>query len=157
VPEVNQTLPHGHSQEVYLASIRERFTDDAARTAGLQQKWEVKHADGSADDVLGRLHFAFEQNAKYLSFYIPTSPSHPGYPENFLFRQIDELLKIPSETIGVSTVIDGHAVHVADLVFTGRVFVYSEQPFKAAAQKQLETDAAVRGLRLIFRSTGTIG
>ncbi len=131
--------------------VRECFLDDGKRTPCLQRSWELRHADGSVvETVLGRLHFDFEPNAKYLSFYFPASQEHVEYPEPILFSQIDELLNIPNGEFGITTDIGGEQVKAGDCVFTGRIYLYSEQPFPDKWQQKLKMDAISRGYRLVF-------
>lgn len=136
-----------------MVSLRECFLDDGKRTPGLQRSWELRHADGSViETVLGRLHFDFEPNAKYLSFYFPATPEHIEYPERILFSQIDEMLNIPKGELGITTDIGGEPMEAGDCIFTGRIYLYSEQPFTDARQQKLKMDAISRGYRLVFRS-----
>jgi hypothetical protein len=136
-----------------MSAVYDRFVQDAKQVPNLQRKWELRHADGSIiEEVLGRLYFDFEANAKYLSFYLPEPREHVEYPERILFDQIRELLSIPDRDIRISTALQSDFLEGGGLVFTGRVYVYSEQPISSARQEKIKSDASGHGYRLVFRS-----
>ena len=135
-----------------VPSLYDRFVEDGKQVPHRQRKWELRHADGSIiEEVLGRLYFDFESNAKYLSFYLPEPREHVEYPEHILFDQIRELLSVPDREIRFATV-EGDRLEGGSLVFTGRVYVYSEQPISSAHQEKIKSDASGHGYRSIFRS-----
>jgi hypothetical protein len=137
-----------------MPAVYDRFVADAKDGACLQRKWEIRHADGSiVEEVLGRLYFDLELNAKHISLYIPQAREHIRYPERILFDQIRELLSIPDHEFGVGTRIGNETITNDGLVFTGRVFVYSEEPVPIDEQHKVRADAAALGYRLIFRTT----
>ena len=137
-----------------MPAVYDRFVADAKDTACLQRKWEIRHADGSVvEEVLGRLYFDLELNAKHISLYIPQAREHIKYPEQILFDQIRELLSIPEHELGAATKIGEEIITSDGLVFTGRVFVYSEEPVPTDEQQKVKADAAALGYRLIFRTT----
>jgi hypothetical protein len=72
------------------------------------------------EEVLGRLYFDLELNAKHISLYIPAAREHIKYPERILFNQIRELLSIPDHELGVAKKIGGEVLTNDGLVFTGR-------------------------------------
>ena len=136
-----------------MPSVYDCFVDDGKQVAHLQRKWELRPADGSIiEEVLGRLCFDFESNAKYLSFYLPDSQEHIEYPERILFDQIRELLTVSDHELRISTMVAGDLLEGDSLVFTGRVYVYSEQPISSARQQKIKSDAGGHGYRLLFRS-----
>ena len=72
-----------------MPAVYDRFVADAKGSAFLQRKWEIRHADGSVvEEVLGRLNFDLELNAKHISLYIPQAREDIRYPERILFDQI---------------------------------------------------------------------
>jgi hypothetical protein len=48
--------------------------------------------------------------------------------------------------------VAGELLEGDSLVFTGRVYVYSEQPMSSARQQKIKSDAGDQGYRLLFRS-----
>jgi hypothetical protein len=136
-----------------MPAVYDRFVADAKDTACLQRKWEIRHADGSlVEEVLGRLYFDLELNAKHISLYIPQSREHLKYPERILFDQIRELLSIPEHEFAAGIKLGEEIITSDGLVFTGRVFVYSEEPVSGEEQQKIKTDAVALGYRLIFRT-----
>src|SRR5262245_26119975 len=126
-----------------MPSVYDCFLTDGGATPCLQRKWELRHGDGSViEEVLGRLYFDLELNAKHLSFYIPGSSERIEYPERILFDQIRELLSIPAHEIYAASMIGGEVFKNDSLVFTGRVFVYSEEVFPSERQQKIKADAA---------------
>jgi hypothetical protein len=141
-------------QEIKIVpNVYECFVADGKHIANLQRKWALRHADGSViEEVLGRISFDFESNAKYLSLYIPDSREHIEYPERILFDQIHELLSVSDEESKIAAKVGGDLFDGASLVFTGRVYVYSEEPFPSERQQRFKADASGHGYRLVFRS-----
>ncbi len=136
-----------------MPAVYDRFVADAKDSACLQRKWEIRHADGTVvEEVLGRLYFDLELNAKHISLYIPQAREHIRYPERILFDQIRELLSIPDHELTVATKIGNDVVTNDGLVFTGRVFVYSEEPVPLDEQQKVKADAAPLGYFLLFRT-----
>ena len=136
-----------------MPSVYDCFVADGGATPFLQRKWALRRADGSVvEEVLGRLHFDLELNAKHLSFYIPGSPDHIEYPARILLDQIRELLSVPDHELQVASKVGSEVLKGDTLVFTGRVFVYCEQVLSGDRQQNIKADAAAHGYRLVFRS-----
>ena len=136
-----------------MPNVYDRFVADGKHTACLQRKWTISHADGRpVEEVLGRLYFDIELNAKHIALYIPAAREHIRYPERFLFNQIRELLSIPDHQFKIATRVGGEVIEDDSPIFTGRVFLYSEEPVAGDEQQKIKADAMRLGYRLIFRS-----
>ena len=55
-----------------MASLHEYFVKDGSTNLTVHKPWTIMRADGSSiGEVTARLHYDFEANAKFVSFYIP--------------------------------------------------------------------------------------
>ena len=149
-----RTSPLRAGQEIKIVpDVYECFVADGNHIANLQRKWALRHADGSIiEGVLGRISVDFESNAKYVSLNIPGSRENIEYPERILFDQIHELLSVSDQESNIAVKVGGDLFDGASLVFTGRVYVYSEEPFPSERQQKFKADASGHGYRLVFRS-----
>ena len=58
-----------------MASLHEYFVKDGAQNLTTHQTWPLTNAEGSKlGDITARLHFDFDANAMYISFFIPEMP-----------------------------------------------------------------------------------
>src|SRR5262249_9325883 len=102
-------------------------------------------------EIHARLHFDFDAYAQYVSFFIPEM-NGVELPEAFALQGLPELMKTPSERVGVQMGIGGERQDGKDLPFTGRVYLYSERSVKDEYKERLVQEAAAIGLSVVFRS-----
>jgi hypothetical protein len=109
--------------------------------------------DGSKlGDIIARLHFDFDANAMYISFFIPEMPD-VACPEAMALNNVKEILKWPETQVGVQVGFGGEKKDARELVFTGQIYVYSERPIADDHKNRLIAEASAAGHRLTFRST----
>ena len=134
-----------------MATLREYFAKDGSNALTIHQTLNISDSDGSVlMEVVGRLHLDFVSNAKYVSFYIP--PRHGvECPELLVLRSVNEILRW-HETTQVWVGFGSERISAFDLVFTGRIYLYSEQPVRDEHRVMIETQSAQLEHKIIFRS-----
>jgi hypothetical protein len=133
-----------------MASLHEYFVRDA-RDLTTQQSFTIT-VDGSAiGEIIAKLHFDFNANAKYISFYIPAF-DEVTCPEALALQKLPEILMWPETQVGVTLSRGSEHIQGSSLVFTGRVYLYSERPISDELKRTLEAQAQTQGHSLMFRS-----
>jgi hypothetical protein len=134
-----------------MASLHEYFVRDA-RTLTTHQSWAINRKDGSViGEIIARLHFDFNANAKYISFYIPAL-DEVTCPEALALAKLPEILQWPETQVDVTLRSGSEQIEGRSLVFTGRVYLYSERPISDELRQPLLAQAKAQGHSLIFRS-----
>jgi hypothetical protein len=136
-----------------MATLFEYFLKDSSNNLTVDKTWPVTHQDASAAlmEIKVKLHLDMEANAKYVSFYFPESDK-VELPEAIALRELDDAVKL-GEGVGVQSGFDGSEMLTnSTLMFTGRVFLYSERPVPAALEQRLREEARKAGHHLVFRS-----
>lgn len=135
-----------------MASLHEYFVKDGSKTLTYCKTVPIKAQDGSVLlEIVAKLHFDFDANAKYVSFYIPTSDRVPC-PEAIVLNSLGEILKWPETELQVFAGFPPERFDARDLVFTGRVFLYSERPVPDKLKGSMLAEAKTAGRNLVFRS-----
>jgi hypothetical protein len=135
-----------------MASLHEYFVKDGSQNLTTHVTWQLKEPDGAViGEIILRLHLDFDANAKYISFYIPVL-SGVACPEALALNTIPEILKWPELQVGVAAGLGDERQDGRDLVFTGRVYIYSERPVPDHLKQQMLAEAKAKGHSLIFRS-----
>lgn len=102
-------------------------------------------------EIVARLHFDFDANAKYIPFYIPAL-DEVTCPEALVLNHLPEILKWPETNVGVAAGFGSERIDGRDLVFTGRIYLYSEQRVADELKQRMLAEAKAQGYNLIFRS-----
>jgi TIR domain len=144
-------------EHLFMATLYEYFLKDAGNNLTFYETWQFTRGDKSiiVDGVIARLHYDFDANAKYVSFYLPASVGIEC-PEAFLLNKLGEILDWPRTKFGASsgfgldpaTRMDGR-----DLAFTGRIYIYSERKIAEDLKQRLLAEARLQGDYLVFRGT----
>jgi hypothetical protein len=134
-----------------MASLHEYFVRDGSQNLTTQQSWTLTRPDGSSiGEAVARLHLDFDANAKYISFYIPAL-DEVDCPEVILLNALPDILSWRDNFVW-STGFESERMEARDLVFTGRVYLYSEQPVAYEPKKRMLAEAKAQRLNLVFRS-----
>ncbi|MGE0499905.1 MAG: toll/interleukin-1 receptor domain-containing protein [Rhizobiaceae bacterium] len=136
-----------------MASLYEYFVKDGSRNLATHETWSLIDGKNGAElgKVIAKLHYDFEANAKFISFYIPNIDGIE-LPETLLLNRIDEILKWPKEKVEVSAGFGSERRNAKDLVFTGQIYLYSERPVRPNYVDQILADAQRLGQNITFRS-----
>jgi TIR domain len=135
-----------------MASLHEYFVKDGSQNLTTHQSWPLTRQDGSViGEIVARLHFDFDANAKYISFYIPAL-DEVTCPEALVLNHLPEILKWPETNVGVAAGFGSEHIDGRDLVFTGRIYLYSEQRVADELKQRMLAEARAQAYNLIFRS-----
>jgi TIR domain len=137
-----------------MATLREYFDTDfpsvlnAASTLSLT----INQANSAATfDVRGRAHYDFDSGTKYLSYFIPAGPEAFALCEGVAMNP--QWLFDAVKGVVVKTGYPGErALDAADLKFSGRVFLYTEELLSREQMDRVEKMAKDRGLDIVFRT-----
>jgi hypothetical protein len=137
-----------------MATLREYFDTDFKFDLSVHYPMSARAVDSTSTvEFLPRLHFAFDANAKYVSYYIPETKDLFEICE-YLLKNIDIAL-----TLGDGVEVHGGRIgqkemhRGADLPFTGRVFLYHAGDLTIEQKSALRDMATQRGLNLILRGS----
>lgn len=134
-----------------MATLKEYFLNDAQSHLTSHEEWAIGDFDGrKLGSVIARLHFDFEANALFVSFYLPAM-DEVTCPEAIVLRDVSKVLAFREKTV-VSMGFPPDMHHGSDLVFTGQIYLYSERPVRSEDRERLHREAAAAGHRLSFRS-----
>ncbi len=135
-----------------MASLYEYFVKDGSSNLTMHKTLPLTGSDGAVlAEIVARLHFDFEAKAIYVSFYIPAS-DQITLPESIVLNSLGEILKWPETEVEVSGGMLSEQFNAKNLVFTGRIYLYSEQPVPEKFRNQLRAEAKTIGHELVFRS-----
>jgi hypothetical protein len=126
-----------------MASLREYFDNDFTNINNISNT-VVNSQNLPAVEIQARLHEDFPGNSKYISFYIPKHPAPLTACIN-LMKDLSLILHFDKQIEGQMGFVGERQVHSSELVFTGRVFFYSESDisedeFELLRRKELLND-----------------
>jgi len=136
-----------------MASLYEYFKKDGSGNLTVQEQWKFSNVNGRniEGEVIARLHYDFDAYAKYISFYVPNIEG-VELPEAFLLNKIPEMLNWSETKLAVSAGFLGDQTNARDLIFTGRVYLYSERVVPEGLRTKMIAEAKTLGHSLVFRS-----
>ena len=136
-----------------MATLHEYFIKDGSDNLTTHKTFELRQQNGEIlSQPIARMHYDFNARAAYISFYIPHS-SQIECPEALLLNCVQEMLTWCDTEVGVQAGFGSELQNAKDLVFTGRIYLYSEMPVKNDLKELLIKEAEEKGHSLIFRST----
>jgi hypothetical protein len=133
-----------------MATIREYWEKDFSHILSTHGDWTAKSADGEIK-ITPKVHLDLAVNAKFISFLIPACTNLTQIC-NSVLSKVEEALKIAD---AVGEVRGGFLDHVDQssktLVFTKRVFIYSEGELPKGELETLKKNWESRGVHVCFR------
>jgi predicted nucleotide-binding protein len=136
-----------------MASLYEYFVKDGAQNLTVHETWTISNAQGEKlGEIIARVHYDFDANAQYISFYIPAMPDVSS-PEAMSLNKVGEILQWSKTKAEVHAGIPGEMKNAQELVFTGQIYIYSEQPVPNEQIDRLIAESKPLGHRLTFRSS----
>jgi hypothetical protein len=140
-----------------MATLREYFETDfptvlnAASTLSLTLLRTQPSPNATSYDVPARVHYDFDSGAKYISYFVPSGPDAYGICENLIVNP-----QWPLEAVKGIEVQAGYPgerrLNAADLKFSGRIFLYTEDLLAAEQLANLEERGKQRGIDLVVRT-----
>lgn len=132
-----------------MATIREYFEKDFSNCLSIRNEWSTHPSFGEIK-IVPRVHQDLDANAKYVSFYIPECDQIKKVCD-VLLAKTEEVLKMNDGVhvlSGTKSTTDGDS---RNLVFTNRVFIYSETNLTADELQSLREFSGAKGLFFSFR------
>lgn len=135
-----------------MATLREYFKKDQSRTLCVHKNTTMKKGDTGEHllDISTNLHIDFESNALFISFFVPHSEK-VECPSRIVLNSIDEVLAWRNEIYVEGGFTGEEASTIDKCVFTGRIYIYSEDDIKEEDKQYLRGRAAELGQNVKFR------
>ena len=137
-----------------MATLREYFTRDFAGLLSVQVDQTTSAARvGNVVSYPVRIHYDFDSCAMFVSIYLPPGVD-PVAVTKFYADDISQALTIAdSVETGMKTCGSDTWTYSTDLVFTGRLFVYSEEDVPSDASAELREYCSTREIKLVIRDS----
>jgi len=133
-----------------MATLNEYYNADFNRLLSAHAPWKLKSVQDGEFDIIAKVHLDFDSNTKFLSFYIPPCKNSIEVIKALLGK-IDEALKI-SDSAEIQSGLPGEQLmNSKSLIFSGRVFFYSENYINHAEFELLKKQLGSQGLYLHSR------
>lgn len=137
-----------------MATLREYFDADFPTVLNVASTLTVTIVQGSSlasFQVPARVHYHFESGTKYISYFVSSSPAsyalsvglvtNPQWPLDAV-KGIEAQSGYPGERM----------LNTADLKFSGRIFLYTEDLLLDEQNRSLEQMAREKGLDVVLRT-----
>ena len=137
-----------------MATLKEYYKKDMSRHLKVSAEMNLS-GDGETHQIVPEVHFDFDSNAKFISLYIPTGVDALSCSVALL-NTVKSILKRTEDVIvqsGYGPSTDPPAMDSRDLVFTGRVYLYSDEEMPAGRWQELKTKVQDIGLYPILRTS----
>ena len=136
-----------------MTSLHDYFIKDGSKNLTTQQTWPIKDQDDFVmGEIIARLHLDFDAGAQYVSFYIPAM-EQVVCPEALALNELPKILQWQETTLNIASGFGNEYFNGRDLIFTGRVDIYSERPVPFELKQRMLDEASSLGHKLVFRST----
>jgi hypothetical protein len=133
-----------------MATLREYFDADFNSVLNVANTFQLK-SDGNTIECIGRVHFDFNSNTKYISCFLPECDNPVGLCVGIL-KSLDQILSM-ADDVEVQSMLPGEKPMTSkDLLFSGRVFIYSESAIENSLLEKLQGEAKANGVMLQNRS-----
>lgn len=138
-----------------MASLRDYFETDFKYTLSARQVRHFKKSSEVVVEVIARVHLDFDSRSKYISYYLLGLPDVTS-----VFKLYKQLIENPALALSIcdTTCVEHRYVgedpfmgSSTDLVFSGRIFLYSQVGLPATDLEGLHKRAKELGIALIFR------
>ncbi len=132
-----------------MASLRDFYDTDFTHILNISNT-VVSINDTPAIEIHTRLHQDFFANAKYISFYIPRHPSPLGACKDLL-KDLSLIVDLDKPVATQWGFIGERMIHSSELVFTGRIYFYSESDIQENEFELLRLQELEKGLHICLR------
>ena len=134
-----------------MATLWEYYQKDRGRNLCINR--DVVLSDETGKQLLSvptALHLDFESNALYISFYIPHQPDIEC-PSRVLLNSVSDVLAWKNEVLVHGGNQGEEGTSSTELVFTGRIFIYSEDDIKDEDKAYIKARSKELGQSIKFR------
>lgn len=133
-----------------MATLQEYYQKDFSRLLSSQKDWELQNSIGESKIVAAKIHYDFDSNVFFISFFVPEITDSVDLFA-FLLSKIDEVIKFKDET-SISVKLPGEIESSTDtLNFSGKVFFYYDGIVDDNKFFNLQNEAKLKGLRIHYR------
>lgn len=150
-----------------MATLRQYFDTDFKHTLSVHKTIRIDTSNLEFE-IIGRIHLDFNANCKFMSYFIPKSINTIGICEALIMDHqelVDELTSVVKISAGYAKpryklLIQGdhgdfeydEIIDASELIFTGRIFIYSETNLVEKDETTLQNFAKKENTATIFRS-----
>lgn len=136
-----------------MAKIKEYFLKDFPHVLSGQEPQQLKSNDNQIElEIISKIHYDFDANAIFLSFYIPKNKS--------LIKICHSIIDNPEwglklkEKISLNSSFFGTYMGSSNsLIFTNRIYLYADHKFDSNEVDKLTEHSKKAGLYLVIRGT----
>ena len=134
-----------------MATLREYFDTDFKHDLSAHQPTLVGSIDGDFElELIPRLHYAFDANAQYLSYFVPATDRLFDICVH-LISNLDTAVSLADGMQVAAGKVGEEMVEDSELQFTGRVFIYHDGELASEQISALKGLAKERGIALRLR------
>jgi len=136
-----------------MATLFEYFKKDFSDTFCVE-KGELSLTDKGGNpvcNIFARLHLDLSKNAKFISYYIP-KVSEFDCPSRIVLNSYEWVLGLSKDTEFDASIENESLGNSQELVFTGRIFIYSEDEVSEENRAAIMNDAKKAGHSVIIRT-----
>lgn len=134
-----------------MATLREYFDNDFTHALNVAKPLGIQFEKSSPLEIQARLHLDFTAHAKYISCYFPDHPA-PLAAFVTVLQQLDVISDFMKGLEVHAGYIGEGPVDSQNLIFTGKVYFYSESDIPDKDCEQLRQEALQNGVSLTVRS-----
>lgn len=132
-----------------MATLREYFDVDFNSNIHIANTFQLK-SDGQTIEYIGRVYFDFNSNAKFISCFLPEC-NNPVSVCAGILKSLDQILAM-SDSVKFQLISPGEKrMNNEELLFSGRVFIYSESAIENSLLEKLQSEAKANGVMFQFR------
>ena len=134
-----------------MATLNEYYKKDQGQTICINKDYPLSDREGNVLlQVPTRLHVDYESNALYVSFYIPHTTAIEC-PARILLNSLNDILSWRNEIYMEQDSVGEDKMNITEMIFTGRVFIYSEDSIKETDKEYVRKRAIELGHSVKFR------
>jgi hypothetical protein len=137
-----------------MATLREYFDTDFPAVLNTATTLTVNFSNGAVSgtfQVLARVHCDFNSGTKYVSYFVPSSPDSFAWCE-ILIMNPSLSLEVGKGVEVTSSYPGERELNASDLKFSGRIFLYVEEPLSDEQCVQLYELGKQYGADLVIRT-----
>ncbi len=138
-----------------MATLREYFDTDFPSVLNTASKLSltvnVKGAPAATFEVPARVHYHFDSGTKYISYFVSSGPESSGLSEALIMNPQWPLDAMKGVAVQVGYPGE-RMIDAADLRFSGRIFLYTEDLLSNEQTQKLQQMAKEKGIDLVMRT-----
>lgn len=133
-----------------MATLKQYFDTDFNDLLSCQKSVSITK-NGASTEIILKLHMDFNAGTKFVSCYLPVLPDISDACQAVL-NNVNFALSM-SDSVTVKTSFPGEDRFInSELLFSGRLFIYSESELSDAEKQELKARAERHGIALKFRT-----